>query len=123
MSTPLAPGPKDWRGTPDARPGHPDVQFEEGIGWDSDVPKEFLIGMSHGEADGARPNNNLNVFHKSREETMKERAHVGSAAWVDSPAHLGSFVDGTQDSDRGEYAHDIRSGLHTGRPAHAVIRD
>lgn len=129
MSTELSaesnysPWPASWRGDPYARPGHPDVMFEEGIGWDSDVPREFMIGMSHGDAPGPQPNRNQVVWTKTREDTMRERAHPGSASWVDSPPHLQSFVDGTSDDRRGSYAFDIRDGGHYSRPNPAHIYD
>src|ERR1039457_589738 len=105
--TPQSPLP-DWRDNSRARPGRRLVLFEEGIASDTDLPDEFNTGRDNGEASGPRPNHNQNVFHKSSQDVMRERAHVGSASWVDSPAHLKSFVEGTADSDRGEYAYDIR---------------
>ena len=110
-----------WRGAPDRRPGHPSCRYEEGLGFDTNLPVEFLVGLSNGS--GGLPNHNANVFEKYPEETFRERAHVGSAAWVEAPDHLGSFVDGVQDSDRGEYGFDIRDGGHYARPGHAVVRD
>jgi hypothetical protein len=124
------------------------VRFEEGIGWDTDVPREFLLGVRQGEGDpdaagGARythirpssspprPNQNVNVFDKPREQTMRERGHVGSASWVEAPYHLRAFADGTADEKRrigavdGDepYAHELRDGLHYSRPSHARIED
>jgi len=59
------------------------LRFEEGIATDTDVPQEFTKGAMQGYVPAAgRPNRNANVFEKPAEETMRERAHVGSAAWV-----------------------------------------
>jgi hypothetical protein len=35
------------------------------------------------------------VYEKTPEETMAERAHVGSAAWVEAPTYLGEFAHGS----------------------------
>ena len=101
-----------------------DVQFEEGLGWDTDVPANFRVGLSNGS--GARPNQNLNVFEKAYDQTMRERAHVGSAAWVEAPDHLRAFADGTADDRGGEggertYAHELRDGGHYSRPSPARV--
>jgi hypothetical protein len=123
-----------WRGDPTARPsaGHGLTEhYQEGIGWDTDVPAEFLRGMEQGKLTGARPNQNGNVFDKPRKETMRERAHAGSASWVEAPDHLDAFAAGSAD-DRGgnawqggerTYAHEVRDGGHYSRPSHARIDD
>jgi hypothetical protein len=63
-------------------------RFQEGIGTDTDVPNDFVEGLRDGY-DTAGPNRNKNVFEKPAEQTMQERAHVGSAAWVEGPDQLG----------------------------------
>lgn len=70
------------------------LRFQEGIGTDTDVPNDFGLGMSQGTPDPARPNHNRNVYEKPAEETMRERAHVGSASWIDAPSVLGEFSQG-----------------------------
>ena len=71
------------------------LRFEEGIATDTDVPQEFTKGAMQGYVPAAgRPNRNANVFEKLPEETMRERAHVGSAAWVEAPDHLSEFASG-----------------------------
>jgi len=71
------------------------LRFEEGIATDTDVPAEFSKGAMQGYIPAAgRPNRNQNVFEKLPEETMRERAHVGSAAWVEAPDHLKEFAAG-----------------------------
>lgn len=120
-----------WHGDSAMRPGHASVRFEEGLGWDTDVPQEFKLGLDQSQAAGVRPNHNANVFHKSYQETTRERAHPGSAAWTDAPDHLDSFAQGARDEKRGvndvdgdqPYGHDIRDGLHYSRPNHARIED
>lgn len=71
------------------------LRFEEGIGTDTAVPNDFVVGVRQGcvPAPG-RPNHNMNVYEKAAAETMGERAHLGSAAWVEAPSHLGAFAEG-----------------------------
>lgn len=79
------------------RPGNRGpLRFEEGIATDTDVPTEFQKGVMQGYLTApGRPNHNLNVYEKSPEETMAERAHVGSATWVEAPTFLGEFAHGS----------------------------
>ena len=71
------------------------LRFEEGVATDTDVPNDFQVGLDSGyDTPAGRPNHNLNVMEKYPEETMKQRAHVGSAAWVEAPAYLGEFAQG-----------------------------
>jgi len=71
------------------------LRFEEGVATDTDVPQEFSKGAMQGYVPAAgRPNRNAVVHTKTAEETMRERAHVGSAAWVEAPAYLGEFSSG-----------------------------
>ena len=71
------------------------LRFEEGIATDTDVPQSFTEGAMHGYMPApGRPNRNANVFEKLPEETMRERAHVGSAAWVEAPQSLNDFAAG-----------------------------
>ena len=66
------------------------LRFEEGVATDTDIPVEFGKG-SYGDGQGT-------VFTgwptKSPEETMRERAHVGSASWIEAPTQLSEFVQG-----------------------------
>jgi len=71
------------------------LRFEEGVATDTDVPQEFTNGAMQGYMPApGRPNRNQNVFVKLPEETMRERAHVGSAAWVEAPDYLSDFAAG-----------------------------
>ena len=101
------------------------LRFEEGIATDTDVPNDFQKGMMQGliPAPG-RPNHNMNVYEKYPEETMAERAHVGSAAWVESPQFLGEFATGSF-SDYAEvtYQEVFRNGGHYQRRNPAVVTD
>jgi hypothetical protein len=72
------------------------LRFEEGLATDTDVPDSYTHGMRDGYATGpGSPNhNNPDSQYKHADETMAERAHVGSASWTDAPSMLRSFVDG-----------------------------
>jgi hypothetical protein len=75
--------------------GRGPLRFEEGIATDTDVPDDFVLGIRQGYMTApGRPNHNANVYEKFADETMKERAHVGSAAWVEAPTYLGEFAHG-----------------------------
>lgn len=101
------------------------LRFEEGVATDTDVPNEFQKGILQGYATPpGRPNHNLNVFEKPAEETMHERAHVGSAAWVDSPDVLSEFASGSfADYSEYEYQQVVRDGSHQARTSAAVVND
>lgn len=72
------------------------LRFQEGLGTDTDIPREFSKGAMQGYVTPpGRPNHNENVFEKLPAETMAERAHVGSAAWVEAPSFLGEFAHGS----------------------------
>jgi hypothetical protein len=73
------------------------LRFEEGLATDTDVPDDFVRGMQEGmiAAPGRFNHVNPDVQYKHADEVMRERAHVGSAAWVDSPSMLGDFADGS----------------------------
>lgn len=71
------------------------LRFEEGIATDTDVPSDFQLGAMQGYRTApGRPNHNMNVFEKPAAETMRARAHVGSAAWLDSADMTGEFMHG-----------------------------
>lgn len=101
------------------------LRFEEGLATDTDVPNEFQNGVLQGYITPAgRPNHNQNVFEKSPEETMKERAHVGSAAWVEAPTFLGEFAHGTfNDYAALQFEQVDRSGGRYERSNPATVND
>lgn len=75
------------------------LRFEEGLATDSDVPSDFTEGVMQGYRTApGRPNHNANVYEKYPEETMRQRAHVGSAAWVEAPTFLGEFAHGANNN-------------------------
>lgn len=101
------------------------VRFQEGIVSDTDVPSDFVKGYQQGVlTPPGRPNHNANVYEKYPEETMRERAHVGSASWTESPALLGEFATGSfSDYSEVEYQQVLRNGARQARQAAAVVTD
>jgi hypothetical protein len=72
------------------------LRFEEGIATDTDVPNDFQVGIMSGFAAApGRPNRNAPVWQKPAEVTLAERAHVGSASWIEAPTFLGEFAHGS----------------------------
>ena len=101
------------------------LRFEEGIATDTDVPNEFGLGARQGyEPAPGRPNRNKAVFIKTAEETMSERAHVGSAAWVEGPDQLQEFSAGAfADHGTNVIEEVVRNGAHQQRLNPAVVQD
>jgi hypothetical protein len=102
------------------------MRFEEGVATDTDVPNDFVLGIRQGYEQGPRPNMNQNVFEKPPEETMRDRAHVGSAAWVEAPEYLGAFAGGTSNEAERKFVA-VTRGTGLGQKYHrgdaAVVRD
>ena len=101
------------------------LRFEEGIATDTDVPQEFTKGAMQGYMPAAgRPNRNAPVWQKAAEETMRERAHVGSAAWVEAPQNLSEFSsEAFADHGANTFERAIRSGANQ-KPANpAIVED
>lgn len=68
------------------------LRFEEGVATDTDVPNDFGQG-AYGDTGGdgrGRPF----TPRKDPGETMRERAHVGSASWIEAPTMLSDFMIG-----------------------------
>jgi hypothetical protein len=101
------------------------LRFEEGIATDTDVPNDFAKGMMSGSATApGRPNRNAPVWQKPAAETLSERAHVGSASWVEAPTYLGEFAHGTMnDYSAAQIETVARSGGRTQRMSPTVVND
>jgi hypothetical protein len=92
---------------PDRSGGRGPLRFEEGLGTDTDAPDNFVMGAMQGyRTPPGRPNHNENVYEKYPEETMRERAHVGSASWVEAPTYLSEFAQGTTAGNPGYYLYE-----------------
>jgi hypothetical protein len=78
---------------PNSAGGRGPLRFEEGLATDTDLPAEMTKGIMQGYIT-AGPNRNANVYEKWPDETMRERAHVGSAAWPEAPTYTSEFQHG-----------------------------
>lgn len=101
------------------------LRFEEGIATDTDVPTDFQKGLASGSATApGRPNRNAPVWQKPAAETLAERAHVGSAAWIEAPSMLGEFAHGTYTTySEQQIETAVRSGGRAQRVAPTVVND
>jgi len=101
------------------------LRFQEGVGTDTDVPMEFAKGAMQGYVPAAgRPNRNAAVHTKTAQETMSERAHVGSASWVEATDFLQEFSSGSfQDYGQNTYEEKFVSGSHQQRPNPSQVQD
>lgn len=98
-------------------------RFQEGVESDTDVPNDFARGAYMDTQPGTRPTvavPSVESVFKRAEETMKERAHVGSASWIEAPEMLGDFVQGTHGGDHMQdgvqWERAFNSGAHMNRP-------
>lgn len=100
------------------------LRFEEGIATDTDVPDDFTQGMSDGYMTGpGSPNhNNPESQYKHADQTMSERAHVGSASWVDAPSVLSEFVSGVTEPPQ-QFGDVMRSGGRYERRSPETVTD
>jgi hypothetical protein len=102
------------------------LRFEEGLATDTDVPSDFQLGVMQGYRTApGRPNHNANVFEKPAAETMRARAHVGSAAWIDSVGMTGEFMHGVNvDTNSAKRFEEVtRSGGRYERLHGAIVTD
>ena len=103
------------------------LRFEEGISTDTDVPNDFQRGMQEaGMGVNGGSHVDPSTQYKHADETLRERAHVGTASWVDSPMYLGSFASGSGEGNVVEYVQEDR-GMGLGQRYEnvnaAVVRD
>ena len=101
------------------------LRFEEGIATDTSVPSDFTRGMREGSipAPGSVNHVNPETLWKHAAETMQERAHPGSAAWVEAPTFLGEFSGGAGNASEQTYQQVTRSGGRQERSNPATVRD
>lgn len=99
------------------------LRFEEGVATDTDVPSDFVRGLREPAIPyPGRPNHvNPAVQYKHADETMRERAHVGSAAWPDAPSVVAEFAHGAGPGAELSYEEVTRNGAHQARRNPTVI--
>jgi hypothetical protein len=102
------------------------LRFQEGVATDTDVPRDFQRGAYFDTSPSPMRMNQPNPenVYKRAYETMQERAHVGSASWVEAPEVLGEFVQGSMAGDNmPQFEYSYNSGYHMNRPNHTVVYD
>jgi hypothetical protein len=101
------------------------LRYEEGIGTDTDVPHDFVHGASDGYVTApGRVNRNAVVWDKPAAETMRERAHVGSASWVESNDLLQPFAESAFTGYTApKWDESVRDGGRYQRHSPAVVQD
>ena|ERR1044071_1120452 len=98
------------------------LRFQEGIATDSDVVGNFVTGVRQGhESAPGRPNRNNPVWQKPPEETIRERAHVGSASWPEAPTLVGEFAQGAGNDGECSFVQVKRDGRHQERRNYAEV--
>lgn len=99
------------------------MRFQEGLGTDTDVPSDFTVGVMSGyQTAPGNDNHNAVVWRKGPEETLKQRAHAGSAAWPEAPTFTSEFGNAAF-SDYGDtkFERITRSGSHYMRQNPTVV--
>lgn len=102
------------------------LNFQEGVATDTDVPMDFARGAYYDTAPlpGRMNRPNPEQVYKHADETMRERAHVGSASWIEAPSVLAEFVQGSVAGEgprRWEY--EFNTGGIMRRPNPTVVYD
>lgn len=100
------------------------LRFEEGVATDTDVPNDFGQGAYSDtrSLSATQSRTASDMFFKPAAQTMRERAHVGSASWIEAPALLGEFVDGTMSGDGiPQFERTFNSGGRMNRPNPTVV--
>jgi hypothetical protein len=107
---------------PDMPGGRGPMRFEEGLATDTDIPNEFVEGMMQGYRTDPR-GRNLNVYEKPADQVTRERIHVGSASWTESPTYLGGFMGGSSPEAEQSYIQVNRDGGSYRRRNAAQVQD
>ena len=102
------------------------LRFEEGVATDTDVPADFAQGayMDTAPSPMRQNHNNPEMFYKHPEDTMRERALVGAASWIEAPTVLSDFVQGAMAGDgMPMFEYEYNTGGHMNRPNPTVVFD
>lgn len=101
---------------PNSPGGRGPLRFEEGVATETDVPRDFQQGAYSDPAPDARGHSRSEMFYKHADQTMRERAHIGSAAWVEAPDVLSEFAQGVGEGDnQPTFSYAYNSGMHENR--------
>lgn len=78
------------------------LRFEEGTATETDVPSDFSRGAyADTQGTGRLGYQTVEMQYKRAADTMRERAHIGSASWIEAPQLLSDFVEGVHSGDQG----------------------
>lgn len=98
------------------------LRFEEGVATDTDIPNDFGKG-AYGDPGGDGRGRPFTV-RKDPAETMRERAHVGSATWIEAPTMLSDFVIGASSGQSGpQFEVELGSERRLVRQSPATVND
>jgi hypothetical protein len=98
------------------------LRFEEGVATDTDIPNDFGVG-AYGDTGGDGRGRPFTV-RKDPAETMRERAHVGSATWIEAPTMLSDFVIGASiGQGPAQFEMELGSERRLVRPSPTVVQD
>lgn len=89
------------------------LRYEEGLATDVNVPNDFERGATEALRPAATGANDIEreTQFKHAAETMRERAHPGSASWTDSPTFRSEFAaEANADTSTPSYTQVDRSG-------------
>lgn len=101
------------------------LTHEEGIATDTDVPSDFARGAFYDTtfAPGRINHNNPEMLYKHAAETTRERAHLGSASWVEAPQVLSDFVQGARSGNVVQFEQVNNPNTIQARRASTVVFD
>jgi hypothetical protein len=122
----LAPDPQFMKVAPAIPCNRGPLRFEEGMATNTGVPDDFQQGMTEAMIPAPGRLNHVNpaIQYKHADQVMQERAHMGSAAWIDSPSMLGDFAHGSfTDQAAVRYEEVVRSGGRQNRGAPNRVTD
>ena len=98
------------------------LRFEEGVATDTDIPNDFGLG-AYGDPGGDGRGRPFTV-RKDPAMTMRERAHVGSASWIEAPTMLSDFVIGASVGQGGpQFEMELGSEQRLVRISPAAVND
>lgn len=103
------------------------LRFEEGTENAPFIQSDFQRGRV-ADTQGLDANKSMQgveTVYKRAPDTLRERAHLGSASWVEAPAVLSEFKDGLDDGKDGTavggWTRAFNSGVYQKRPAVSKI--
>jgi hypothetical protein len=97
------------------------LRFEEGVATDTDIPNDFGVG-AYGDPSGDARGRPFTPW-KDEGQTMRERAHVGSASWIEAPTMLSDFVIGASIGNGPGYEREYGSETRLLRQNPAQVAD